>query len=72
MMTTRQYSTGMNERNQYHTPQIVVIDIYSDEMMQDFVPYSETEVVDLPIDTDPNDGIRPEDALGKEGSIWDE
>jgi hypothetical protein len=41
-------------------------------MMQDFVPYSETEVVDLPIDTDPNDGIRPEDALGKETSVWDE
>ncbi len=70
-MTTRKYAIDMNENRHYQQPQIAVIDIYGDEMMKDFVPYSETEVVDLPIDTDPNEGIRPEDALGKEGSIWD-
>lgn len=70
-MTTRKYAIDMNENRHYLQPQIAVIDIYGDEMMKDFVPYSETEVVDLPIDTDPNEGIRPEDALGKEGSIWD-
>lgn len=70
-MTTRKYAIDMNENRHYLQPQIAVIDIYGDEMMKDFVPYSETEVVGLPIDTDPNEGIRPEDALGKEGSIWD-
>ena len=70
-MTTRKYAIDMNENRHYLQPQIAVIDIYGDEMMKDFVPYSETEVVDLPIDTDPNEGLRPEDALGKEGSIWD-
>lgn len=70
-MTTRKYDIDMNENRHYLQPQIAVIDIYGDEMMKDFVPYSETEVVDLPIDTDPNEGLRPEDALGKEGSIWD-
>ena len=71
-MMTRNTLTDMNERHPYQQPQIAVIDLYGEEMMQDFVPYSETEVVDLPIDTDADDGIRPEDALGKEGSIWDE
>ncbi|MBR5062007.1 MAG: hypothetical protein IKX24_07680 [Prevotella sp.] len=62
----------MNEKHSYQPPRIAVIDVYGEEMMQDFVPYSETEVVDLPIDDNPNDGIRPEDALGKETSVWDE
>lgn len=71
-MMTRKTLIDMNEKHLYLPPQVVVIDVYGEEMMQDFVPYSETEVVDLPIDTDPNDGIRPEDALGKETSVWDE
>ena len=70
-MMTRKTLTDMNERHPYQQPQIASIDIYGEDMMKDFVPYSETEVVDLPIDTDADDGIRPEDALGKEGSIWD-
>ncbi|MBQ2524035.1 MAG: hypothetical protein II541_07500 [Prevotella sp.] len=62
----------MIEKCQYQQPRIVMIDVYGEEMMKDFVPFSETEVVNLPIDTGINDGIRPEDALGKSTSVWDE
>ncbi|MBQ6065102.1 MAG: hypothetical protein IJK42_01365 [Prevotella sp.] len=63
----------METNNQYIRPKIEVVDFYSDEMMKDFVPYSETEVIDGPIvDTDPDDGLNPGVALGKGNSVWDE
>lgn len=66
-------SKMMETNNQYIRPKIEVVDIYSDEMMKDFVPFSETEVIDGPIvDTDPDDGMNPGVALGKGNSVWDE
>ena len=38
----------MIEKCQYKQPRIVMIDVYGEEMMKDFVPFSETEVVNLP------------------------
>ena len=64
----------MDEKNRhYDKPHVTVLDMWSDEMMKDFVPYSETEVIDGPIvDTDPDDGLNPGVALGKGNSVWDE
>ncbi len=59
--------------NHYKRPMIEVVDLYGDDMMKDFVPFSETEVIDGPIvDTDPDDGMSPGAALSKEYSAWDE
>ncbi len=63
----------MKYKYPYTQPVTTIIDIYTDDMMKDFVPFSETEVIDgPPVNTNPNDGVYPEDALTKGYSVWDE
>lgn len=63
----------MKTNEQYNRPETTVIDLTTDNVLQDFVRFSEEENIDGPsVYPNPEDGVYPEDALGKSFNIWDE
>lgn len=63
----------MKTNKQYDRPEMMVIDMNADNVLQDFAGFSEEENVDgPPVYTDPDDGVWPEDALSKGLSAWDD
>lgn len=61
----------MKTNEQYNRPETTVIDLTTDNVLQDFAEFSEEENVDGP-PVYPYDGVLPEDALSKGYSVWDE
>lgn len=63
----------MKTNKEYDRPEMMVIDMNTDNVLQDFAGFSEEENVDgPPIYVDPDDGVWPEDALSKGYSVWNE
>ena len=63
----------MKTNKPYNRPEMMVIDMNTDNVLQDFAGFSEEENVDgPPVNPNPDDGVWPEDALTKGYSAWDE
>lgn len=61
------------EKKKYDYPQVVVIDMESNELMKDFINFSLDEVVPgPPVNPNPDNGVGTDDALVKGYSVWDE
>lgn len=63
----------MKTNELYNRPETTVIDLTTDNVLQNFAGFSEEENVDgPPVYPNPEDGVYPEDALSKGYSVWDE
>ncbi len=61
------------KRKHYHQPHVEVLDMVSNDILQDFIVFSTTEVIPGPIvDPNPDDGVGTGEALLKGFSVWDE
>lgn len=61
------------KKKKYDYPQVVVIDMESNELMKDFIFFSLDEVIPgPPVNPDSDDGVGTDDALIKSYSVWDE
>lgn len=63
----------MKTNEQYNRPETTVIELTTDNVLQDFARFSEEENIDgPPVNPNPGDGVYPEEALSKGYSVWDE